>query len=223
MFSKTFKLDENNQYEFAMTKPLQLGMFNKESSVSMDILNKSVENFDPNAKIGEIFVVDIEFDPYNDPRKKMYNEVFPCIFEPKSKDPVDRRVYQLPSTMSTGKRENILKYKATEKTHVILRPKKRFPMYIDHIHFLTKRAGWKVTKVHLYYSFEQEPFKKEYILGNQRTRQEASVRGDDVQANFWKLLNNANFGFDCRDNSHNQSLHLIYDGNAEVGFISKYS
>lgn len=46
--------------------------------------------------------------------------------------------------------------------------------------------------------------------------------GDDVQANFWKRLNNANFGFDCRDNSQNKSLHLIYDEDEEVKFISKY-
>lgn len=46
--------------------------------------------------------------------------------------------------------------------------------------------------------------------------------GDDVQANFWKRLNNANFGFDCRDNSQNKSLHLIYGEDEEVKFISKY-
>ena len=28
----------------------------------MDMLNKSIENFDPNAKIVDIFLVDIEFD-----------------------------------------------------------------------------------------------------------------------------------------------------------------
>ena len=118
----------------------------------------------------------------------MYNEVFPCIFEPKSKISVYRcSVYQLLSTMRTGKRENMLKYKATKKMHATLCPKKSFPMYIDHIHFLTKMTGWKVTKVHLYYTFEQEHFKKEYILGNQRARQGAVARGDDMQANFWKL------------------------------------
>ena len=90
------------------------------------------------------------------------------------------------------------------------------------MHFLTKRAGWKGTKVHKYYTFEQEPFKKKYILGNQKAKQEAVARGDDVQANFWKLLNNANFGFDCRDNSQNKSLHLIYNKQREVDFISKY-
>ena len=44
-----------------------------------------------------------------------------------------------------------------------------------------------------------------------------------MQANFWELLNNTNFGFDYRDNSQNKSLHLIHDENAEVEFISKYS
>ena len=84
--------------------------------------------------------------------------------------------------MRTGERDNILKYKATKKTHATF-------TFIDHIHFLTEKTGWKFTKVHLYYTFEHEPFKKEYILGNQRARQEAVVTGDDVQANFWKLVN----------------------------------
>ena len=60
-----------------MTKPRSIVIFKKELSVSMDI-NKSFENFDPNAKIAEIFV-DIEFDAYDDPQKKNNNEVFPCI------------------------------------------------------------------------------------------------------------------------------------------------
>ena len=95
-------------------------------------------------------------------------------------------------------------------------------MFIDYIHFLTKTAGWTVTKVHHYYTFEQEPFKKDYILGNQKSRQEAFAQGGDVQGNFYKLLTNANFGFDCRDNLQNKSKHLIYNENAEIEFISKY-
>ena len=79
-------------------------------------------------------------------------------------------------------------------------------MYVDHIQFLASRAGWKVTKVYSYFSFEQDPFRKEYIWRNQRARQEAVARSDEVQANFWKLLNNRNFGFDCRDNSQNRFI-----------------
>ena len=87
---------------------------------------------------------------------------------------------------------------------------------------MTERAGWKVTKVHAHNSFEQEPFRKDYILGNLHARQEAVARGDDVQVNFWKLLNNSNFGFDCRDNSQNKSLHLIHEEDGEIEFLTKY-
>ena len=59
------------------------------------------------------------------------------------------------------KKEN-RKKKATEKIHATLSRKKRFSMCIDHINFLTKRAGWAVTNVYSYYTFEQEPFIKEY-------------------------------------------------------------
>ena len=51
----------------------------------MDILNNTIKTFDPNAKIGEIFIVDIEFTACYDASKKMYNEVYPYIFEQKLK------------------------------------------------------------------------------------------------------------------------------------------
>ena len=78
-----------------------------------------------------------------------------------------------------------------------------------------------MTKVYSHFAFQQEAFKKEYILGNQRARHEAVACGDDVQGNFWKLLNNAIFGFDCRDNSQNKNLHLICDEQAEIEFTNK--
>ena len=53
-----------------MTKPLPIGTFKIEPQVSMEILTKSLENFDENAEVGEIFVVDIEFATYDDPKKK---------------------------------------------------------------------------------------------------------------------------------------------------------
>ena len=97
IFSKIFKLDENNQHGFAMTKPLPTGTFESEKEANMEILNEAIENFDPKAKVGKIFVVDIdEFHVCNDPRKILYNEIYHCISEPKTKVPVDNRsVYEL--------------------------------------------------------------------------------------------------------------------------------
>ena len=92
VFSKIFKLDENNQYGFAMRKPLPIGIFKKKPSVTLELMNKTVKNCDLlKDKIGHIFVVDIEFVDFNDPVKKMYNEVYPCIFEPKTKIPAGFR------------------------------------------------------------------------------------------------------------------------------------
>ena len=213
-----FKLDENNQCGFAITKLLPITIFKRKREVSMEILNNSIVNINPDSKNKnrEIFVVDIQFDACDDTKKKMYNEIFPCVFDPKSKVPVSNRsVYQL-------LRGDILKFKSSEKINATLLAKKRHPMFIDHIHFLITRGCWKVSKLHECDTFEQEPYKKEYILENQKARQAAVTRGDNVQANFWKFLNNANFGFDCRDNSQNKSLHLIYDKAQEVDFISKY-
>ena len=58
----------------------------------------------------------------------------------------ERSVYQLLSNMRVVKKD-ILKFLVTEKTHAMLKPKKRFPMFLDLIDFLTKRTNWKVTKV----------------------------------------------------------------------------
>ena len=54
-------------------------------------------------------------------------------------------------------------------------------------YFLIKRASWKVTKVSSHFIFQQEPFKNDYILGNQKAIQEAAAREHDVQTRFWKL------------------------------------
>ena len=41
VFSKTFKLDENNQYGFAMTKPLPIGIFVKKSDINLIEMNNA--------------------------------------------------------------------------------------------------------------------------------------------------------------------------------------
>ena len=55
-----------------MTKPLPIGIFKKQSDPNMETLENSLKRFDPNAKIGEVFVVDIQFDAYDDDDVKGY-------------------------------------------------------------------------------------------------------------------------------------------------------
>ena len=51
-----------------MTQPLPIGNFKNKKSVTLEILNDAVKNYNLNDKVGQIFVVDIEFCEYEDPR-----------------------------------------------------------------------------------------------------------------------------------------------------------
>ena len=44
-----------------------------------------------------------------------------------------------------------------------------------------------------------------------------------VEKDFYKLLNNSNFGYDCRNNIGNCNIELLHDGVEEIKFIKKYT
>ena len=46
-------------------------------------------------------------------------------------------------------------------------------MNLEQLSFSVNRAGWYVTKIYSHHRFEQECFKKNFILMNQRSRQNA--------------------------------------------------
>ena len=86
-------------------------------------------------------------------------------------------------------------YKATKKAHATMFKKIFQLMYLEQIFFAVVRAGRKITKIYLHYTFEQERFKKDFILMNQKSRQNAK---NSVKKIFlYKLMNNSNFGYDC--------------------------
>ena len=45
-------------------------------------------------------------------------------------------------------------------------------MYLEDLVFCIKRAGWKVTKTHSHLTLEQSRFKRNFILMNQKSREE---------------------------------------------------
>lgn len=49
-----------------------------------------------------------------------------------------------------------------QKTHATVLKKEFIPLYLKHLEFLVKRAGWLVTKFYPHYTFEQGRFKKDY-------------------------------------------------------------
>ena len=73
-------------------------------------------------------------------------------------------------------------------------------LHAEHLKFLIERCCWKVTKIHQHFTFPQEMFKKEFVISNQVAKQNAKT---PVEKNFYKLINNANFGYDCHNNFDN--------------------
>ena len=50
--------------------------------------------------------------------------------------------------------------------------KKIILLYLEDLVFCIKRAGWVVTKIHSHLTSEQSQFKRNFILENQKSRQE---------------------------------------------------
>ena len=92
-------------------------------------------------------------------------------------------------------------------------------MYLEDLVFCIKRAGWKVTKIHSHITFEQARFKQKFILMNQKSRQQSK---NSVEKDFYKLMNNSNFGYDCRNNLDNCKFVPIFDEYKEITFIDRY-
>ena len=91
--------------------------------------------------------------------------------------------------------------------------KKRFePMYLEQVFIAVVRAGWKITKIYT----QQEKFKKKFSLMNQKSTENAKIYFEN---DFYKLMNNSNFAFDCRNNLDNCQFVPIYDELKEITYI----
>ena len=117
-------------------------------------------------------------------------------------------------------KEKINRFPCNSKTHSTLKEKKFITLYAEDIRFLVTRAGWLVTHIYAYYTFEQSKFKKDFVIMNQKSCQTASSQ---VEKDFYKLLNNSNFGIDCRNNIDSCYLEPIYNNYNEISYIIKYA
>ena len=142
-----------------------------------------------------------------------YNEIYqPIIEKQKVIDPCERSVFQLLEQYIEAEK-GPKSYRSLAKHATIL--KKNFlPIYLEDIAFCIKRAGWKVTK-----TFEQARFKRNFILTNQKSRQQSKK---DVEKDFYKLINKSNFDYDCRNNLDNCKVVSIFDELKEITYINRY-
>ena len=221
VITKIVKFDENNQYGYAMTRPMPTGCIKQSTSPSWVTFNLLIEKVSLEDKIGHLFVVDIEFDFENaSARQLTYNKIFPPIIEKKKiMEANERSLFQLLELFSKNEQDKPRSYVCTAKSHATLLPKTCIPLYIEDLRFLIKRAGWKVTKLYSHFTFEQDTFKKDFVLMNQKSRQNAK---NNIEKDFYKLMNNANFGFDCRNDANNLKFDPLIDEINEITYIKKY-
>ena len=221
VIAKIVKFDENNQYGYAMTRPMPTGCIKQNTSPSWSTFNLLMEKVSLEDQIGHLFIVDIEFDHQNaSPRQFMYNEIFPPIIEKKKiMEANERSLFQLLELFSRTDQNKPRSYVSTAKSHATLLPKTCIPLYVEDLRFLVKRAGWKVTKLYSQFTFEQDTFKKDFVLMNQKSRQNAQ---NNIEKDFYKLMNNANFGFDCRNDANSLKFDPLIDEMNEITFIKKY-
>ena len=121
--------------------------------------------------------------------------------------------------MRLNDKGEINSFKTTTKTHATMDQKITISLYADHLHFLLTRCGWEVTKIRGHYTFEQKKFKKVFVIMNQVSRQNAKT---DVEKDFFKLINNANFGYDCRNNADNYYFSPIYNDLEELMYAKRH-
>ena len=81
--TKTLKMDENNQYGNAMTKPLPYGCIKKAPKIpSLLEFNKVLDRLSHTNKIGHLFKVDIKLRDKNE-KAMLFNEICTPIFQKK--------------------------------------------------------------------------------------------------------------------------------------------
>ena len=151
--------------------------------------------------------------------KFAYNEIYPPIIEKERIiDSCERSAFQLIEQFVMGENNVPKAYRSTAKAHANLFKKIFLPMYLEDLVFCIRRAGWKVTKIHVHLTFEQKRFKQKFILMNQKSQESKN----SAEKDFYKLMNNSNFGYDCRNNLDNCKFVPIFDEYRESTFISRY-
>ena len=198
VITKILKLDENNQYGNGMAKPLPTGCIKDNDDVSWVTFNKLLESVSFEDTIGHLYIVDIEFDFKNTTEREFAdNEIYPPIIEKQRIiDPCERSTFQLIKHFIMGENNVPKAYRSMAKAHANIFKKIFLPMYLEDLVFCIKRAGWKVTKIHAHLTFEQKRFEKKLIVMNQKSRQKSN---NSVEKDFYKQMNNSNFGYDCRN------------------------
>ena len=135
--SKIIKMDENNQYGQAMTKPLPYGCIKRKDKIlSLEELSTLLASVTLDDTIGHLFTVDIEFSDVN-PKTLLFNKIYPLIFEKNKKvSPHECSISQIMSRAQKKEgKDEIASLPFNSKTHTTLNKKIFVSLYAEDLFF----------------------------------------------------------------------------------------
>ena len=198
--TKILKIGENNQFGNALTKPLPAGSIKRAKNLpttrKFDLILQGILGND-------IILLLLTLNLIKKmPVKNSYflTKFIHQFLKKKVLSANERPAFQLFDAGSLCDKGVINSYKNTAKTHATTDKKIAIQFYAEHFHLLISRCGWRVTKIRAHYTLEQSKYKKEFIAMNEVSRENSQ---NDVEKDFYKLMNNANFGYDCCNNADN--------------------
>ena len=133
--SKIIKMDENNQYGQAMTKPLPYDCIKKQKEIpTLTQFNKILNSILHEDNIDHIFTVD--------PSYYLMRCIRLYLKKIKKNDPFERSTLQLMSVVVRDEeKEKISRFPYHSKTHSTLKEKKFVTLYDKDLQFLISKAG----------------------------------------------------------------------------------
>ena len=167
-------------------------------------------------------MVDIEFDHKKATENQIvYNEICPPIIEKQEIiDPCERSVHQLLGQYSATEKGNPQIYRATKKAHPTIFKKKFQPMHLEQIFFAVNRIELdSMLRKSIHITHLNKTVLIKIILMNQRSRQNAK---NSNNKDFYKLMNNSNFGYDCHKNLDSCQFVPIFDELKEISYLKRY-
>ena len=206
IFTTVYKMDQVNQYGFAMTKSLpKAGIRKVKLPIDFDI-DEFLQEYDEHGTVGSLFCVDIESSEADDINMELNGQY--CAFFCKEEVPVSHlSPYQLYIKKRIGKNGKALKIHSTAKLISSMGKHLNAYLYAETLIFL-KSVGWKITAVKERFTFLQSKYLKDYVTSNQNERKKAK---NTVESDTYKAMNNHLYGWLLRNSLNSSKLTPLID------------
>ncbi|XP_023212539.1 uncharacterized protein LOC111615349, partial [Centruroides sculpturatus] len=178
-------IDANNLYGFVMSSYLPVNNFRWLSEDEINALD--ICNIPDRNNIGYILEVDLNYPPNVHDR---HNDL-----------PLAPNHTYIPFDLLSNYQKSVLtklnlKYNNNNKKLIpTLFDKQNYVIHYRNLKFYLEE-GLILTKIHRVLAFNQEPWLRDYVLFNNKKRQEST---NDFDKSFFKLMNNSFFGKTCQN------------------------